>query len=260
MRNRGHSTWNWKQECLHQASPISKDWNEEDLPHFPYAINMKTHRTDKLVIILLVLLSVILLTSGQVDVEDVTDLDAAAGDLNELLDALEGENIESSLGGVDDVDDKQDCDADIVDETPASEENIPVEKPTDESTLQQQAEEEVASTENTSETDVSEEPQQPPAQSGPFVDIFGDVLLSLEMVDETHAQVHQHFTNEALAGKKVVGLYFSAGAYRRCRFSACFCCFDAHFMRCFCSRLVWSMSSVHAGLGAILRQDEFAPW
>ena len=29
--------------------------------------------------------------------------------------------------------------------------------------------------------------------------------------DETHAQVHQHFTNDALAGKKVVGLYFSAG-------------------------------------------------
>ncbi|KAL7555002.1 hypothetical protein ACHAWF_018579 [Thalassiosira exigua] len=30
------------------------------------------------------------------------------------------------------------------------------------------------------------------------------------MVDETHAQVHQHLTNEALGGKKVVGLYFSA--------------------------------------------------
>jgi hypothetical protein len=56
----------------------------------------------------------------------------------------------------------------------------------------------------------SAQQQQAPAQTGPFVDIFGEVLLSLEMVDETHAQVHQHFTNEALRSKKVVGLYFSA--------------------------------------------------
>ena len=59
-------------------------------------------------------------------------------------------------------------------------------------------------------TDASAAAAPPPAQSGPFVDILGEVLLSLEMVDETHAQVHQHYTNEALSGKKVVGLYFSA--------------------------------------------------
>jgi len=47
-------------------------------------------------------------------------------------------------------------------------------------------------------------------QSGPFVDLLGDLLLSLEMIDETKAQVHQHPTNVALDGKKVVGLYFSA--------------------------------------------------
>ena len=47
-------------------------------------------------------------------------------------------------------------------------------------------------------------------QSGPFVDLLGDLLLSLEMIDETKAQVHQHHTNVALDGKKVVGLYFSA--------------------------------------------------
>ena len=50
----------------------------------------------------------------------------------------------------------------------------------------------------------------PVVQSGPYIDLLGDVLLSLEMVGETHAQVHQHYTNEALAQKKVVGLYFSA--------------------------------------------------
>jgi hypothetical protein len=50
----------------------------------------------------------------------------------------------------------------------------------------------------------------PVVQSGPFVDLLGDLLLSLEMIDETKAQVHQHPTNVALDGKKVVGLYFSA--------------------------------------------------
>ena len=60
------------------------------------------------------------------------------------------------------------------------------------------------------QTEEQQQKQQAPVQSGPFVDLFGDVLLSLEMVDETHAQVHQHYTNEVLSGKKVVGLYFSA--------------------------------------------------
>ena len=55
------------------------------------------------------------------------------------------------------------------------------------------------------------------AQSGPFIDLLGEQLLSLEMVDETSAQVHQHLTNEALAGKKVVGLYFSADWCGPCR-------------------------------------------
>jgi hypothetical protein len=38
-------------------------------------------------------------------------------------------------------------------------------------------------------------------QVGPFVDLLGDLLLSLEMIDETKAQVHQHHTNVALQGK-----------------------------------------------------------
>ena len=54
---------------------------------------------------------------------------------------------------------------------------------------------------------------QPVVQSGPFIDLFGDTLLSLEMVDETHAKLNTHYTNEALAGKKVIGLYFSAGKF-----------------------------------------------
>ena len=50
----------------------------------------------------------------------------------------------------------------------------------------------------------------PPVQAGPFIDLLGPTLLSLEMIDEQTAQFKQHYTNEALRGKKVVGLYFSA--------------------------------------------------
>jgi len=54
-------------------------------------------------------------------------------------------------------------------------------------------------------------------QTGPFVDLFGPSLLSLSMVDETHAQIEAHNTNDALHGKSVVGLYFSADWCGPCR-------------------------------------------
>mmetsp|Transcript_4335 Transcript_4335/g.6618 ORF Transcript_4335/g.6618 Transcript_4335/m.6618 type:complete len:260 (+) Transcript_4335:112-891(+) len=60
------------------------------------------------------------------------------------------------------------------------------------------------------ESSSSKTESTPPAQSGPFIDIFGETLVSLKMVDESHAQIETHYTNEALAGKKVIGLYFSA--------------------------------------------------
>lgn len=65
-------------------------------------------------------------------------------------------------------------------------------------------------TAESSEREQQTEAAAAPVQSGPFIDLFGDVLLSLEMVDESKAQVHQHYTNEILSGKKVIGLYFSA--------------------------------------------------
>lgn len=49
-----------------------------------------------------------------------------------------------------------------------------------------------------------------PVQKGPFIDLFGPQLLSLEIIDETHAQFVANYTNEVLSGKKVVGIYFSA--------------------------------------------------
>ena len=59
-------------------------------------------------------------------------------------------------------------------------------------------------------TDAAAAVPEPPVQSGPFIDLLGETLQSLEMVDEQHAQILTHYTNEALAGKKVIGLYFSA--------------------------------------------------
>lgn len=49
-----------------------------------------------------------------------------------------------------------------------------------------------------------------PVQSGPFIDLFGPTLLSLKVIDETHAQMMSNLTSDVLRGKSVVGVYFSA--------------------------------------------------
>jgi nucleoredoxin len=56
-----------------------------------------------------------------------------------------------------------------------------------------------------------------PVQTGPLIDIFGQQLLSLEMVDTTSAELRPHFTSDALRGKKVIGVYFSADWCGPCR-------------------------------------------
>lgn len=69
-------------------------------------------------------------------------------------------------------------------------------------------EDKIAESETQSKATPKEE--EVPKQAGPFIDLFGEKLISLKMVDETHAQIETHLTNEALAGKKVIGVYFSA--------------------------------------------------
>jgi hypothetical protein len=48
------------------------------------------------------------------------------------------------------------------------------------------------------------------AQVGPFVDLFGPKLLKLRQLDEKRMELLTTTTNEALNGKMVVGIYFSA--------------------------------------------------
>ena len=56
-----------------------------------------------------------------------------------------------------------------------------------------------------------------PIQSGPLIDLFGPKLLSLEMIDESTAELRPHMTSDALRGKKVIGIYVSADWCGPCR-------------------------------------------
>ena len=153
-------------------------------------------------------------SDGMEDVAGSVDMEDAIAQLNESSDA---DNIISTEGFVDDVliieDETLSGTATDVDVTDREKSNN-----TGSSTSTTESNNDDAeSFEDIVTTEIESEPKQesqaevtPVVQAGPFIDLLGDMLLSLEMVDEAHAQVHQHYTNEALSGKKVVGLYFSA--------------------------------------------------
>jgi nucleoredoxin len=54
-------------------------------------------------------------------------------------------------------------------------------------------------------------------QTGPLVDLLGPTILSLSIVNQSNAELRPHNTNDALRGKKVIGLYFSADWCGPCR-------------------------------------------
>jgi hypothetical protein len=70
--------------------------------------------------------------------------------------------------------------------------------------------EDAATSTSTEEATIDLDEAAPPVQAGPLVDLLGPSLLSLRMIDETHAELAEHTTSDALQGKKVIGLYFSA--------------------------------------------------
>jgi len=132
---------------------------------------------------------------------DVTDLDDVPGDVTDLGLDLDVDNVDEEEVATDTTAEEVVEDEKVVEDTAT--------------TTQSDGE----TTDATEETAAAEEETAaaPVVQSGPFIDLLGDTLLSLQMVSETQAQVNQHYTNDALSGKKVVGLYFSADWCGPCR-------------------------------------------
>ena len=135
--------------------------------------------------------------------DDVTDIGDVIGDaMGDITEGLDEEVVDLDVAAAASAEESSETEeAATVDDATAT---------ADETTTTAESTAEATTDEQTQPQEAQEEATPPPAQTGPFIDLFGEVLLSLEMVDETHAQVHQHYTNEVLSGKKVVGLYFSA--------------------------------------------------
>ena len=74
---------------------------------------------------------------------------------------------------------------------------------------QQQQEQQQEDTSNTDQANTVQEEEEP-VQVGPFIDLLGTKLQSLKLIDEQSAELREEYTNDALRGKTVVGLYFSA--------------------------------------------------
>ena len=89
---------------------------------------------------------------------------------------------------------------------------------TEEQNEAESAPEEPVTGEEEKVSDKADDAVSPELQQGPFIDLFGPTLLSIEMTGPTTAQLNEMMTNDALSGKKVVGLYFSADWCGPCRY------------------------------------------
>jgi hypothetical protein len=167
----------------------------------------------------------ILIVSDEAETAAATDNDATAlasdgmGDVDMMEDAItqftENSDARSTVIAKDVVDDdiliEDEATETTTDDDSEIHTNAADSTTKTESTKDDAKEDDVGVIDDASDSKQESQPEVTPVgQVGPYIDLLGDVLLSLEMVDETHAQVHQHYTNEALSGKKVVGLYFSA--------------------------------------------------
>mmetsp|Transcript_28324 Transcript_28324/g.41845 ORF Transcript_28324/g.41845 Transcript_28324/m.41845 type:complete len:313 (+) Transcript_28324:117-1055(+) len=140
------------------------------------------------------------------------------------VESQESNLIEDRQENTDDTSDViEDLDLDLIDESTGSAGNDETPQMDLEETKNNVSEEEVS---NVSEEDTSldnkDQTSTPgetkkPQQEGPLIDLLGPSLLSLKMVDESHAQLELQDTTDALRGKSVIGLYFSADWCGPCR-------------------------------------------
>jgi hypothetical protein len=173
---------------------------------------------------LLVLLGFVAFSSAQEVAEDTATTTSSstttAEQSEELdLDALLQEELKADAPKTDNLDDSE-----TVEQSSEKEEEVPLQTAGEGSTATttttdatettaeeaETTEEEASAKKEVGHEEEKVETKATPMQSGPFIDLLGEQLYKLDMLDETHAQLRPLYTNEALKGKKVVGLYFSA--------------------------------------------------